>query len=564
MVHKPETGGTMDDIKALIENLLNDIKDVDKKKITRKINTDHIKANINLDLGEKSDGYYVSKLRLTGNLLDVPGQVKSQALKLYIKFAKAFEKIFKISKSPYLYNQLYVLARDYVEDFIDPYHEQKSSRIYRNLKSLTNKNLKPVFEPEVCEFMKNFPAFSKEVIDFYNLTSTGKVAVFWDLDGHLREKYDFAKDEEKALLQLSQRRNVLWESASLSDLTINLFLKSLRLVFTKEDINSDILKTYARPYTLSKNLLDSLFIITEANVRSHFSFLADIKTQKAIDILLENKCDDILVFFMDYQLAYLDNLGDDRIEEIYLSYLRENPHKSNDIAAYIGSLSLDRQEGVLETFKDRDNFGEILENLLKNDFTPIKILALYYIFKNGIEKPKDKRALFEIIREENFDDYLDLIKDRKFDINLISEILDLREIKAKRIKLDKKLVKKSRHDLSKTVETINEFVGEDGEVSFGEENKDIKIPAKEENQHIDSKISPSTKGFLKKILKEGYLSTDEAADIALAEGLFLNVFINKINDDLFEYINDQTIVIEDGKVLIDEFYEQMVKELING
>ena len=124
MIHKLEKGGAMDDIKALIENLLNDIKDVDKKKIKRKINTDQVKASINLDLGEKNDGYYVSKLRLTGNLLDVPSQVKSQSLKLYIKFARLGEKKVKITKSPYFYNQLYVLARDYVEDFIDPYHEK--------------------------------------------------------------------------------------------------------------------------------------------------------------------------------------------------------------------------------------------------------------------------------------------------------------------------------------------------------------------------------------------------------------------------------------------------------
>lgn len=48
------------------------------------------------------------------------------------------------------------------------------------------------------------------------------------------------------------------------------------------------------------------------------------------------------------------------------------------------------------------------------------------------------------------------------------------------------------------------------------------------------------------------------------QGLFLNVFINNINDELFEYINDQTLVIEDDRILIDEFYEQMVKELIDG
>lgn len=556
----------MDDIKALIENLLNDIKDVDKKKIKRKINTDQVKASINLDLGEKNDGYYVSKLRLTGNLLDVPSQVKSQSLKLYIKFARLGEKEVKIIKSPYFYNQLYVLARDYVEDFIDPYHEKKSTRIYRNIKSLINRDIEPLFGPVAEEFLKDFPSLSKDVIDFYNLTASGKVAVFWDMDGKLRDRYDFQKDEERALLQLSQRRNVLWENPILADLTINLFLKSLKIIFTRPKINSDILKTYARPYTLSKNLLDSLFIMTEANVRNKFSFLAEIKTQKAIDILLENQCDDILRIFMDYQLVFLDNLEDEKIEEIYLGYLKENPQKSNDIGAFIESLALDRQEDILRSFDNRENFGEILDNLLKADFTPTRVLALYYIFKNNMERTKDKKALFEIIREENYQDFLDLIKDRNFDIDLVTEVLDLREIKAKRIKLDKSLVKKSRKDLSKTVQTINDFVGGDedrpnNDEIFEESKAEDK---KEENRISNEKISPSAKSFLEKILKEGFVSKDEATNLAMEEGLFLNVFINNINDELFEYINDQTLVIEDDRILIDEFYVEMVKEFIDG
>ena len=566
MIHKLEKGGAMDDIKALIENLLNDIKDVDKKKIKRKINTDQVKASINLDLGEKNDGYYVSKLRLTGNLLDVPSQVKSQSLKLYIKFARLSEKKVKITKSPYFYNQLYVLARDYVEDFIDPYHEKKSARIYRNIKSLINKNLEPLFGPIAEDFLKDFPSLSKDVIDFYNLTASGKVAVFWDMDGKLRDKYDFKKDEERALLQLSQRRNVLWENPILADLTINLFLKSLKIIFTRPEINSDILKTYARPYTLSKNLLDSLFIMTEANVRNKFSFLAEIKTQQAIDILLENQCDDILRVFMDYQLVFLDNLEDKKIEEIYLGYLKENPQKSNDIAAFIESLNLDRQEEILRSFDNRENFGEILDNLLKDYFTPTRVLALYYIFKNNMERPKDKKALFEIIREENYQDFLDLIKDRNFDIDLVTEVLDLREIKAKRIKLDKSLVKKSRKDLSKTVQTINDFVGGDEDRPNNDEIfEEFKAEdEKEDNQIANDKISQLSKSFLEKILKEGFISKDEATNLAMEEGLFLNVFINNINDELFEYINDQTLVIEDDRILIDEFYVEMVKELIDG
>lgn len=95
---------------------------------------------------------------------------------------------------------------------------------------------------------------------------------------------------------------------------------------------------------------------------------------------------------------------------------------------------------------------------------------------------------------------MDLIKDRNFDIDLVSEVLDLREIKAKRIKLDKSLVKKSRKDLSKTVQTINDFVGGDEELPVNEEiPEELKTEdKKEENQISNEKISSSAKSFLEK------------------------------------------------------------------
>lgn len=549
----------MDDIKALMEYLLSDIKDVDKKKIKRKINTDHIKANINIDFGEKSDGYYVSKLRLINNVLDVPSQVKSQSLKLYIKFARFIDKNIENTNSYYLYNQLYILARDYVEDFVDPKYEKNINRIYDLINNLIRKDLSYELDNLAEEFLNSFPGLNNETKSFYNLTANGKEWVFWDTCGKLREKYNFSKDEEKALLELSQRRNVLWNNELLADLTINLFLKCLKEVFSRDDINTNMIIFFTRPYTLSKNILDSLLLITEERVRNKFSFLADIKTDDAFDILSKNNCDDIVNVFDRYQSSFLEELDDEKIEEIYLSYLNENPQKSKDIASFVASLDIEREEKVLKTFSHRENFREILDKLLKNNFTPTRVLALYYIFRNKWQKDKDKKILFEIIREENYEDFIELIKARNFDIDLVSDILDLRNIKAKRINLDKRLVNKSRRDLTKTVETINDFVGED---DFSEE----EIPEKEDK--TDSKdynnISETTRKLLKDIIITGFITKEEAEDMAMKEGLFLNVFINNINDELYEYTNDQTLIVEEDRVIIDEFYVGIVKELIDG
>lgn len=549
----------MDDIKALIDNLLSDIKNVDKKTIKRTVKKENKNININISLGGKSDGYYVSKLRLPANKLDVPSQVKSLSLRLYIDFAKFIEKNYGRSLTTSHFHQLYQLARDYVEDFIDPNFDSEADRIYRNLYRLTNQDFSDKLKKEAQSYLSELPILNVETIEFYKLSPNGKAKVFWDEDGTFREKYSFEKDEEKALTQLSQRNNVLWTNELLKDFTINLFLKSLKQVFSDSSFDTDILKTYTKPYTLYKKILDSLLIITEANVRRKFSFLADIKTENSIEILRENQCDDILEFFMTSQRAYLDNVDDSIIEEIYLSYIMKNPNKLSDIASFISSLDISRQEETLLKFKNRENFSDILNSLLSNSFVPSRILALFYTYKFQNPNPRHKKVLFEIIRPENFDKFIDLIKDRDFDLDLLEEILDLKNIQTKKISLDKKMVSKSRNELTNTVNTLSEFIGD------FEDTEEIEIVEAEsqEDENTENKLSPNTIKFLKVILEDTYIDKDKARQIAQEKGLFLNVFVNEINDQLFPYINDQTLIIEEDKIVIDDFYIDMVKELVD-
>ena len=98
-----------------------------------------------------------------------------------------------------------------------------------------------------------------------------------------------------------------------------------------------------------------------------------------------------------------------------------------------------------------------------------------------------------------------------------------------------------------------------GEEENIEEND--KLPEKEE-EIDDNNLSKSSRDFLKLLIEKGSIAEDEARKIAQDQALFLNIFIKEVNDELYNYINDQTIIIEDGNVLIDEFYLDMVKEYI--
>ncbi|WP_296111873.1 tellurite resistance TerB C-terminal domain-containing protein [uncultured Anaerococcus sp.] len=548
----------MDDVRNLIENLLDDIKDVEKKKIHRKVETDKFKANINLSFEEKTDSYYVSKLRLMGNTIDLPSQLKSQSLKLYINFARLADKKIEKINSSYLYNQLYILARDYVEDYVDPNYENKGDRIYDLIYKLCKKDLRPYLKPSAKDFLKSFPKLKDETKEFYKLTANGKAQVFWDPNGALREKYSFTKAEERALIELSKRRNVLWESDDLSKFTINLFLKTIKEAFERDDIDTDILTTYQRPYTLSKNLLDSLLIITEANVRRCFSFLAEIKTDKAEDLLIENSCKDLLEFFKAFQESFLKDLNSNKIDKIYYYYIKKNPSKISDLVSFIERADIGCQEDILKEFKDYENFSEIIDKLLVSDFIPTRVLALTYIYRDDDIKTKYDTKLFSIIREDNFDEFISLINKKDFGIDLVKDVLALKNKKAKKIRLNQDRIDRSRKDLSKTVKNISDFVGETDEF-FDEEDENIEVP----NEEDTYSISDDTRKVLGEIINKGQLAKGKAESMAMDKGLFLNVFINNINDELYDYINDQTLLIDGDRIIIDEFYVEMVKELVD-
>ena len=40
--------------------------------------------------------------------------------------------------------------------------------------------------------------------------------------------------------------------------------------------------------------------------------------------------------------------------------------------------------------------------------------------------------------------------------------------------------------------------------------------------------------------------------------------VGNINESLFDYVGDQTLIIENQKVIIDEFYVDMIKEYVDG
>ncbi len=275
-------------------------------------------------------------------------------------------------------------------------------------------------------------------------------------------------------------------------------------------------------------------------------------------------------FFLEELDFFYENIDDLRKEEIFENYLLANPNKLKDWTSYILESDISKQISFVESHKDLVDIGKLSRNLSKEDFSPTKVLGFYYLFKHGKFQNKDRKRLLDLIHEENYDSFISLVERRDMSIELIDEILKLDKKPQKKIQIDKSKLADSRKDLDETISIVEDFLSDSDVLSFEEVPRediitedDIKVN-QESKEDEGLSISETSKTFLKLILEKGSVGEDEASQIALKEGKILNSFIGDINEELFDYIDDQTLINEDGKISIDSFYVEMIKEIIDG
>nr|WP_279287329.1 tellurite resistance TerB C-terminal domain-containing protein [Peptostreptococcus russellii] len=181
--------------------------------------------------------------------------------------------------------------------------------------------------------------------------------------------------------------------------------------------------------------------------------------------------------------------------------------------------------------------------------------------------------------------YQDLIEAKEtLSTELLEKLLELRKAKRKKIELNMEKVEISKKELNETVDILKEYIGEESEeeseninnnrlATILENNKNTEINETENEVEEDEEVDITDNDekenleyidFLKLIVDKEKVSIKEGKEIALNNNVLLNVFISNVNGELYDYIQDQAIVIEDDCIKIDDFYVDMVKELVNN
>ena len=134
----------------------------------------------------------------------------------------------------------------------------------------------------------------------------------------------------------------------------------------------------------------------------------------------------------------------------------------------------------------------------------------------------------------------------------------------KKIDLNLEKVKVTKEKFAETVNILEEYLKEENEEDdigkiYNEEQKDIVVENKEQEK-IENFQDNKIKEVLKVIIETQKIGENDLKNYAKEKNMSLNAYIDSINKELYDIINDQVIILENNTVKIDEFYIDDIKE----
>lgn len=519
--------------------------------------------------------------------LKVP-QIKRESLRLYEMLCDYVDEILlkegttlvrmskRIEISASYYNDIYYLlfniaeahvTHSYIKNF-SYFSPSYSLIILEGHLGLANKNL---IIDKITELENIVEPAEVETLRFFNLTDNGLPRRWWDFDGKLRSEVKMGTKALNVLRATPARDTVIWNVHSAREQIVHLYIDLWNSIFTglSKDIEWDlsvkyylrkIIQSEAIAYTTndSSKILGSLMKISENILRESIPNFRPLATSKESQIL-RNTLPKAVIDSMELKIKkFKDNLKVSTIDTILKDLIIENPADWKSIVSRVNLEGADDRYNVLLEYQENENIIRILKLIIDTTRDKdMQLVSLYLLETTDKLTPKYRKVLESLIYTSNMSIYKRHVTNKDaLDLELINEIISLQNPMRRTVKIDKSKLELTRTALKQTVSVINEFIGE--EIESVEE---IKTEDDTPEEILEDKFIGYD--FILRLLNTGNLAMSEANDIAKENGMLLNTYINEINKVLYEYVDDQVIVIENDTISIDSFYIENMKELVN-
>jgi hypothetical protein len=531
----------------------------------------------------KIDDYYFSELKVSflkekilelyNKIFEISDTELKNRNKILIKEIEKFEKVFKGETFKNIfYGVIQLINSKY-------YGIRKNIRNYYYFQDFWNilqEEAREVVIDEINKYLENLPRLNNEIIEYYNLTPNGLPYRYWDRDGKFREEYNLSDLEQKILEQTSFRQTKIWNNYEAKKQMILLYLDEWKIIEERIKTEEKLKKKSKKIINAILNLQDYVYFeyneieglysvlkIIENKIRSFIPNYKMLETEKELESIKN-------FFPKSMSNELLENiekfkLSEEKIESV-INYEIENYPKDWKLKLGYIELFHEKKINLIIRFNNDENFEKIIKELLKKEKNiDDKLFYLFLLNKSRELKKNEVKILEKIISADRFQDYKKLLeKDDEIIQEMYEKLKLLKFQKKKKIDLNLEKVKVSKEKFAETVSILEEYLKEENEGAdtskiCNEEQRDIVVENKEEEK-IENFQDNKIKEVLKIMIETQKMAESDLKKYAKEKNMSLNAYIDFINKEVYDIVNDQVIILENNTVKIDEFYIDDIKE----
>ena len=532
------------------------------------------------------DNYYFSELKvpfLREKILELYNKIfEISNIELKNKNRILIKEIEKFEKENYVFKG---------ETFKDVFYggiqiiNSKYNGIKKNIRNyyyfqdfwnILQEEAREVVIEEINKYLEKLPRLNNEIIVYYNLTPNGLPYRYWDRDGKFRKEYNLSNLEERILEQTSFRQTKIWNNYEAKKQMILLYLDEWKIIEERVKTEEKLKKKSKKIINAILNLEDygyfeyneieglyAILKIVENKIRSF------IPNYKILEV--EKELESIKKFFpksmSNELLENIENfkLSKEKIESIITYEIKNYPKDWKLKLGYI-ELFNEKKINLIIRFNNDENLEKIIKELQKKERnSDDKLFYLFLLNRNRELKKTEVKMLEKIIPADRFQDYKKLLeKDNEITQKTYEELKLLKFQKKKKIDLNLEKVKVTKEKFVETVNILEEYLKEENEEAdiskiYNEEQKDIVVEDKEQEK-IENFQDNKIKEVLKIIVETQKMKESDLKNYAKEKNMSLNAYIDFINKEVYDIVNDQVIILENNIVKIDEFYIDDIKE----
>ena len=534
----------------------------------------------------KIDDYYFSELKvpflrkkileLYNKIFEISNVELKNKNRILIKEIEKFEKENYVFKGEtfkdVFYGGIQIINSKYngVRKNIRNYY------YFQDFWNILQEEAREVVIDEINKYLKKLPRLNTEIIEYYNLTPNGLPYRYWDRDGKFRKEYNLSDLEQRILEQTSFRQTKIWNNYEAKKQMILLYLDEWKIIEEKVKTEEKLKKKSKKIINAILNLQDydyfeyneieglyAILKIVENKIRSF------IPNYKILEV--EKELESIKKFFpksMSNEL--LENIENFKISKEKIKSILDYEIKNypKDWKLKLGYIELfnEKKINLIIRFNNDENLEKIIKELLKKEENnDNRLFYLFLLNKKREVKKSEIRMLEKIISSDRFQDYEKLLeRNDEITEKMYEELKLLKFQKMKKIDLNFEKVKVTKEKFAETVNILEEYLKEENEEAdiskiYNEEQKDIVVENKEQEK-IENFQDNKVKEVLKVIIETQKIDENDLKNYAKEKNMSLNAYIDSINKELYDIVNDQVIILENNIVKIDEFYIDNIKE----